>query len=187
MIMKTTNSRQVSRQGGFTLIEVMISMAVVTIGLVGLLSAFAVAIASTSNVQLDTIARQKATEAMESIYTARQTDQVTFSQIANASAVPPGLFTDGLIPMKDAGPDGLDGTADDTGPAPIMVPGQSGILTGVSPPDVAISLTNFQRQILITPVPGNANLKQVQITVQYAAPQGVVRRYVVNGLISSYR
>jgi prepilin-type N-terminal cleavage/methylation domain-containing protein len=173
-------------QTGFTLIEVMISIVVVTVGLVGLLSAFAVAVASSSNVQLDAVARQKATEALESIYTARQTDQITFSQIANQS-VAPGIFVDGMVAMKDPGPDGLDGTADDNGPANVMVPGPSGVLTGASPPDVAINITNFRRQIQIVQDPTNANLKMVTVTVQYPAPQGGQRQYIVQSLISSFR
>ncbi len=185
-MIKTANSRRADK--GFTVIEVMISLVVVTVGLIGLLSALTVAVASSSNVQLDTIARQKATEALESIYTARQTDQVTFAQIANTTAAPPGLFSAGMLPLKDAGPDGLDGTADDTGPAPIMVPGASGVLTGASPPDVAISLTNFQRQILITQDPTDANIKEVQITVQYPTSRGGgFRQYQVNAIISSFR
>jgi hypothetical protein len=92
-----------------------------------------------------------------------------------------------LLPLKDAGPDGLDGTADDTGPAAIMVPGPSGTLTGVSPPDVAISLTNFQRQITIIPDPNNANLKMVTVMIQYAAPEGRQRQYTVQSLVSSFR
>jgi type II secretory pathway pseudopilin PulG len=171
---------------GFSLLEAMISTVVVTVGLVGLLSAFTVAIASSGHVQLDTIARQKATESLESIYTARQTDQITFAQIANTTS-PPGIFVTGLVPLQDAGPDGLDGTADDTGPAPLMVPGISGTLTGASPPDVAISLSNFQRQITITPDPSNANLKMVTVTVQYNVPQGGLRQYTVQSLISSFR
>lgn len=186
MITTRTNSLRIRRQNGFTLLETMISIVVVTVGLVGLLSAFTVAVASSANVQLDTIAWQKATEALESIYTARQTDQITFAQIANTTA-PPGIFVAGLGPLKDAGPDGLDGTGDDTGPAPVMVPGISGTLTGVSPPDVAISLTNFQRQITITQDPNNANLKMVTVLVQYAAPQGGQRQYTVQSLISSFR
>ena len=188
-MVRTINSRPdwLRRRGqaGFSVLEAMISVVVVTVGLLGLLSAFSVAIAASGNVQLDTIARQKATEALESIYTARQTQQITFAQIANTS-LPPGIFTTGMVPLKDAGPDGLDGTADDTGPAPVMVPGISGTLTGTSPPDVAVSLTNFQRQITITPDPLNANLKMVTVTVQYNVSQGVQRQYTVQSLISSF-
>jgi len=175
------------RQRGFTIIESMIAIAVITIGLIGVLGAFAAAVASTSNVQLDAVARQRATQALESIYTARQTDQITFAQIANVSATPPGIFLNGMLPLTDPGPDGLDGTADDIPAAAVEVPGASGVLVGTSPPDAMVSLTNFSRQITITPITGYTTLEQVQVTVQYATAQGWNRQYTVYALISSYR
>src|SRR5438445_4834739 len=42
------------------------------------------------------IARQKATEAFESIFTARATNQITYAQIQN---VPNGIFTAGPTPL----------------------------------------------------------------------------------------
>ena len=53
------------------------------IGLLAVLATFAMAISNTTSVQNDSIARQKAAEAMESIYTARQTSQITFDKIQN--------------------------------------------------------------------------------------------------------
>src|SRR2546430_11737613 len=46
---------------------------------------------------------QKATEAFESIFTARATNQITYAQIQN---VPNGIFTAGPTPLMGAGPDG---------------------------------------------------------------------------------
>jgi Tfp pilus assembly protein PilV len=97
-------------QAGFTLLEAMISVVVLTIGLIAMLSAFATAVGSIQNVQMDQINRQKATETLESIFTARQTAQLSFAAIQNT---PNGIFTPGMVPLTDAGPDGLDGTGDD--------------------------------------------------------------------------
>jgi hypothetical protein len=181
-----------NRQAGFTLLEAVISMVVVTVGLIGVLAAFAAAIGSTTTVQYDTIARQKATEALESIYTARQTAQLSFAAIQNTSAGGPGIFTGGMNILTDPGPDGLDGTLDDVPAAPIIVPGYTGSQTGSTPSTSAISLSNFQRQILITNVTNpdgsvNANLRQVIVTIQYPGPQGTPRSYNVQALISAYR
>ena len=68
-------------QRGFTLIETMIAIAILTIGIVSLLAVFGTAVAATQNAQENLIARQKALETMESIYTARNTQQIFFSQI----------------------------------------------------------------------------------------------------------
>lgn len=180
----TKKSNRKNSEQGFTLLETMFSAVILTIGLLAVLAVFAVAVASTQNVQLDMIAQQKAKETLESIFTARQTSQITFAQIQN---VPNGIFTAGMVTMTDAGPDGLDGTADDVTPQPISVPGPSGVLTGSSPPDVKIALTNFQRQIVIANVPNEPNLRQVTVTVQYPGSQGKFRSYSVTALISSFR
>ena len=179
-------------QSGFTLLEAVISMAVVTVGLIGVLASFAAAIGSTTMVQSDTLARQKATETLESIYTARQTAQLSFDKIQNVSAGGTGIFVAGLVPLTDPGPDGLDGTLDDVPAAPITVPGYTGSQIGSTPSSQQISLNNFQRQITILNVNNpdgtvNANLRQVTITVQYPSPQGTPRSYSVQALISAYR
>jgi prepilin-type N-terminal cleavage/methylation domain-containing protein len=187
-----------SAQHGFTLIETMIAIAIMGIAIVTLLAAFGTAIAATQNAQENLIARQKALEAMESIYTARNTQQITFAQIANISNG--GVFTDGPVQLLSAGPDGLVNTADDAnfaatgvcaaGPECITLPGPDGILGTAD--DTELSLANFQRQIQI----GNAlqsdgtinpNLKQVTVTVSYISGSTVPHSYTVNALISSFR
>ena len=77
---RTMNSRTSgakSRQRGFGLLETLIGIVVLMIGLLAVLATFALAIGNTQSVQYDSIARQKAAEAVESIYTARQTSQIT--------------------------------------------------------------------------------------------------------------
>jgi prepilin-type N-terminal cleavage/methylation domain-containing protein len=189
-------------QRGFALIEVMISMAILTIGLCGVLAAFAASVASTETSQEDLIARHKALDAMESIYTARNSQQVPFSSINNISAG--GIFKNNAQQLLCAGPDGLVGTADDvactapdTGAACpggiecLVLPGPDGILG--TPDDEVMSLSNFTRTITFNPVllpsgETNANLIAVTIAVTYTEPgrYGLSRTYSVNGLISSY-
>jgi type II secretory pathway pseudopilin PulG len=173
------------KQSGFSLVEAVISIAVVTIGLIGVLASFAAALASTGAVQASTIARQKATETLESIYTERQTAQLSYDKIQNISAGGPGIFVGGMVPLTDPGPDGLDGTIDDVAAAPITVPGYTGSQTGSAPSSQQISLTGYERQITITDV--NANLRQVTVTVQYPTSQGTAGTYIIHALISSYR
>jgi Tfp pilus assembly protein PilV len=183
------------------MIEVMISMVILTIGCVGLLGVFGVAVAATQTTQEDMIARQLASESMESIFTARNTSQLSWSQIQNISNG--GIFTDGAVLPMCAGPDGIVGTADDiacltssgaTCPAAgvhcLTEPGRDGII-GTSD-DVILSLSNYTRQIQITGLldtTGNTipTLNSVTITVLYTVPKLNVRKsYVLNEYISSY-
>ena len=193
--MGTTMTQSKSRrsgQRGFTIIETMIAMAIMGIGIVTLIAAFATAVNVTANAQQDLIARQKALQAMESIYAARNSQQITFAQIANVSNG--GIFTDGSSQLMCAGPDGLVNTTDDVncpasgpcsaGPECVVLPGPDGILGNAD--DVAMSLANFTRQIQISAVPGYTTLSQVVVTVNYTTGS-TNRTYVVNSLISSYR
>jgi prepilin-type N-terminal cleavage/methylation domain-containing protein len=186
-------------QHGFSLVEVMIAIAIMTISLVALIAVFGTAIGSTKSAQEDLIARQKALEAMESIYTARNTQQIVFAQIAN---FPTGIFTAGPTQLLAAGPDGLVGTTDDVnyaaalpcpaGPECVVLPGPDGILGTAD--DVAMSLSNFTRTIAINSVLEadgvtiDPNLKQIAVTVSYIKPgMTVPRSYTVSALISTYR
>src|ERR1035441_9205489 len=98
----TQSRSQASRQDGFTLIETMIAIAIMSIGIVALLAAFGTAVATTQNAQANLIARQKALQAMESIYTVRNTQQITFSQIGNIASG--GIFTNGATQLLSASP-----------------------------------------------------------------------------------
>ena len=198
--MRQLKKSQACGQDGFTLVETLIAIVVTSVGIIGLLAVFATAVATTQNAQENLIARQKALETMESIYTARNTQQITFSQIANISSG--GIFTDGATALLSAGPDGLVNTADDVdfaasgacpaGPECITLPGPDGILGTAD--DTGMSLANFTRQIQIATVleadgvTVDPNLKQITVTVSYSTGGSTVpRSYTVNALISAFR
>jgi prepilin-type N-terminal cleavage/methylation domain-containing protein len=190
-------------QSGFTLIEVMISIVIMTVGLLAVLASFATAITATASAQEDLIARHKTLDAMESIYTARNSQQLPFSAINNI--VNGGIFLSGPQQLLCAGPDGIVGTADDeactapdTGAACpggvecLILPGPDGVLGTAD--DVAQSLENFTRTMSFNPVSQTVNgvttvnqdLIAVTISVTYVKPGWPARTYSVNGLISSY-
>jgi prepilin-type N-terminal cleavage/methylation domain-containing protein len=199
---KEANVREKSR--GFALIEVMIAVVILLIGLLAMVGVFGYAIATTQTVQEDQVAKQKAQELMENIFTARDTQQITFSQIANT---PTGIFVQGFQPLMDTGPDGLAGTGDDipfdpavtgcpgsvnpNGVECIKLPGPDGLLG--TPDDTFMVLGNFQRQIQIQNWLNpdgtiNTNLKQITATIRYTRPGNPQpRTYTVNALISAYR
>jgi prepilin-type N-terminal cleavage/methylation domain-containing protein len=195
-----------SRQQGFTIVETMIAIAIMSIGIITLIAAFATAVSATQNAQENLIARQKTLEAMESVYTARNTQQIAFAQIANTTSG--GIFLPGANQLLCAGSSGLYGVAGfngytgDTacpasppcpaGPQCVILPGADGVLGTAD--DVAMSLGNFTRQIQIgnvlesDGVTINPNLKEVTVTVNYYASGSVqAHTYSVNALISSYR
>jgi prepilin-type N-terminal cleavage/methylation domain-containing protein len=186
-------SKSRDRQQGFTLLETMISMVVLTIGLVALLGVVGMAMTATQTSQEDMIAKKLAQEAVESIYTARDTANVTWSQILNTGNG--GIFVTGFQPINQAGADGIFGTADDAlAQAQVLtLAGPDGIYGNAD--DVTVALTNFTRSIAITTVanpstPGLAysNLRQLTISVQYNTPQfRLPKQYVLTSYISQYR
>lgn len=187
-------------QGGFSLIEVMIAMVVITVGLLGLMTVFVTAIEATDTAQEDLIARHKALDAMESIYTARNSQQIPFSAINNVTNG--GSFLSGPQPLLCAGTDGLVGTTNvvpctttagavcpNGGVECIVLPGPDGIL-GTADDEIR-SLVNFNRTIAINQVlqPNgqvNQNLMAISVTVSYTKNGWPARSYTTNGLISSY-
>jgi prepilin-type N-terminal cleavage/methylation domain-containing protein len=178
---------------GFTLLEVLISMVVLTIGLLSMLGVFGLAMASTQTSQQNAIAKQLANEAMEGILTARETASVTWNQIQNTGAG--GIFVGGFVPVDCAGADGIIGTVDDAacGPQILEQPGASGVYAGTCPPDVCYPLTNYSRQILIAPVFDNLGnqiptLRSITITIQYTTAQlKTPKQYVLTTFISQFR
>lgn len=186
------SKRRRHAEDGFTLIEVMISMCVLTVGLVSLLGVFGLAMANTQTSQQDLIAKQLADESLDSIFTARNSSQLTWAQIANVGTGT-GIFLTGMQPIYKAGADGIYGTADDAtaGEQTLQDPGPDGIFGTAD--DISIPLTRYKRQVQIQPVlDSNGNpistLSSITITVQYSATQsGVTKTYVLNSYISPYR
>jgi prepilin-type N-terminal cleavage/methylation domain-containing protein len=201
MIRRRRNSGAPKRaEGGFSLIEVVISMAILTVGMVSLLGVFGLAMASTQTSQEDMIAKQLGNESYESIVTARNTSQLGWDDIQNVGSAtcsgpvsPCGLFLSGTQPIYKAGLDGIFGTADDAaaGMQVLTDPGPDGIYGTAD--DIQIPMTGYQRTILISPmydVNGNliATLRGITITVQYTTAQTKLpKTYILNSLISQYQ
>jgi len=200
----TNSSSRKSREHGFSLVEVMISMIILAVGLLGVLGVFGLAIAANQASQQDMIARQVASEALESIFTARNTSQLTFAQINNVANG--GIFANGAQPLLCAGPTyGIVGVAGDTascvtaagvvcpngGVQCLTEPGPDGIVGTAD--DVILSLSNYTRTIAITQLTTGTpptvipTLVQVTITITYSVPNSEVpKTYVLEEYISSY-
>jgi len=177
--------KKTRRQKGFTLIEAIISMGILVVGVFSLTSIFTSGLQSSSRVQVEFIAQQKAQQAMECLFTARDTRILSWAQINNVSQG--GVFLDGPQPLYAPGPDGIVGTKDDdpTQPDAITVgPGPDGVM-GTSD-DQIINLNPWMtRTIVITPVNGTPNLNQVTITINYTY-QGATNQFQLVTYISNY-
>ncbi len=170
---------------GFTLLEAMISIVILSFGVLSLSVVYAQGVMYASLTQYDYIAEKKAEEAVETIFTARDTKVLTWAQIQNVSTG--GVFIDAPQPLLDPGPDGLVGTADDNAALPdsiIIGPGPDGIL-GTSD-DVVVNLNPWMtRTISIAPVTGEANLRQITITINYHMGR-MQRNYTLISYISAF-
>jgi prepilin-type N-terminal cleavage/methylation domain-containing protein len=174
---------QTSSQRGFSLIEVMIAMGVLTVGVLGAAAVLAAGMQNLSSSPGDVVVTQKAAQAIEAVFAARDSHRLAWAQIQNVSNN--GIFVDGPTPLTLAGPDGLVNTTDD--PSTIestVLPGKDQIFgTG---DDVTVVLSAYTRQITITDVPGESgDLRKIAVTVTYRNGQ-TVRTYTLTTYISSF-
>jgi len=176
--------RDVRSEGGFSLVESIVALGVLTFGLLAMAQVFTLGLGMLGGANSDLIAREKAAEAIESVYTARDTRVVTWAQIRNVAGLggsDGGVFRDGARPLTTAGRDGLVNTADDGGVEAVMTPGPDNLLgTG---DDVARPMTEFTREIEIRDV--GPNLRRIRVIIGYQVPTGH-REYVLETLISSF-
>lgn len=178
------------KQSGFTLIEAVISIAVLTFGVLSLAAVYAQGIFYAGLAENDYIAEKKAEQAAEAIFTARDTKILKWSDLQNVSGVSGsdgGVFLDGPQPILVPGSDGLVGTKSDQGAAHEFVikgPGPDGIFGTAD--DLTMDLNPWMtRTITIVPLSGETNLRQITITIDYWAGR-MHRTYVLISYISAF-
>ena len=183
---------------GFSLVEVLVSMLLLTTALLGLGQVFLLGMTHVSTSSANLIAREKAREAVESVHTARDTRLLGWNEIRNAAtprmcqgvaepagwnSVTSGVFLDGeqqgglLLP----GPDGLVNTADDDDVEQIAHPGPDGVLGTVD--DRQEPLTQYWREIWICD--RTNSLREVRVAVRYRVGS-ITRTYRLTTFISNY-
>ena len=169
----------------FTLLECMVAMAVLCFGILSLIGVFSQGLGNSYQAQIQFIAQQKAREAMETIFTARDTKVLTWAQIANVSQG--GVFNDGPQSLCDPGPDGLYGTADDNCNLPdtvVVGPGPDKIFGTAD--DLTVPLNPWmKRTITFTPDPNIVNLNKITVTVSWTY-QGQNGSISITSYISNY-
>ena len=166
-------------QVGFSLIEIMISILILGGGLLTLAIAFAQGMILMSTSHYQQIAKEKASEAVESVTSSRDTRVITWTQIRNVSRG--GVFLDGPQPLRSQGNDGLVNTVDDGAEENETMPGPDGILGTAD--DVVAPLSTFTREIEIRDIA--TNLRQIRVIVRYQMGH-LTREYTLVTFISSF-
>jgi prepilin-type N-terminal cleavage/methylation domain-containing protein len=177
-----------SSQNGFSLAETMIALGVLTVGVLGAAGVLATGMQNLSSSPGDVVVTQKASQAIEAVFSARDSHRLTWAQIRNVngfSGSDGGIFVDGPKPLYTPGPDGLVNTTDDDSTIEtVVLPGKDQLL-GTSD-DQTLTLTQYTREIAIRDVPGeNGELRTVTVTITYQ--NGPTKRtYTLVTFISSY-
>lgn len=164
-----TQQGTLADERGFSLVEVLTAMILLTVGLLPLVGLFSASVQRMTASTPMVTAREKAREAIESVHAARDSGEASWPTINNVSNG--GVFLDGEQPVRLPGNDGLVNTIDD----------------GV--PEAAVG--EFTREIVISPVnldgvaAVNPRLREVRVVVHYKV-YGSWRQYVMTTYVSSY-
>jgi type II secretory pathway pseudopilin PulG len=176
--------KNISSSQGFSLVETIVALGVLVTGVLGAAAVLASGMANLSSSPADVVVTQKAAEAVEAVFSARDSHKLTWDQIKNVSNG--GIFLNGAQSLKLAGTDGLVNTADDASQPieEVRMPGKDQIL-GTSD-DTKVVLSHFTRQITITDLPNsNGELRSIVVTIKYQNGP-TLRTYTLSTYISAY-
>src|SRR5947207_899465 len=182
---------------GFSLIEIMIAIIIVSTGLLALSAALVIGVSLPGRAKQQEIAKQLANAIMESIISAKESARPGFTSFDGINFIgsnPPGRFVPGVAPMLTPGPDGVYGTCDDgqppgpfnancTGQGTTIMdldvdPGGDGIYnkddrgTDRTADNRKRRLFSFTREVRITPLTAPAIGKEIMVIVYYSTPTG---------------
>ena len=173
---KTSKKSFSKKQNGFSLIEAVVAIFILTIGLMGTAAALGYAIHYGTISRNVTNAKSIIVGQIEEIETLRNSRRLDFKQIANVGSVDntdaPATFSGFSTGFKELsinpGPDGVSGTDDDLRDA-----GPDGILgTADDVDNPAFVRSGYMRQITITNLSGS--MKKIEIKVRYVGTNGNV-------------
>jgi type II secretory pathway pseudopilin PulG len=179
-----TRAHRTSDETGFTLIEVAVGMVILMIGVLALAAGVVIGARRLTGSQDQFIASQRAAEAAESVFKARDNRTLTWAQIRNVvggSGSDGGIFLDGAEEIKAPGDDGLVNTADDGDVEDTVTPGPDGELG--TDDDVHTPLYGMTREIEIRDI--SATLRQLRVIVRYQSAQGQ-QEFVLTTYLSAY-
>lgn len=166
-------------EAGTSLVETIVAVGVLTVGALGMAGVLTHGMQLMTGSPGDLVATQKASEAIESVFSARDSHIITWAHIRNVNQG--GVFLVGGQSLKLAGDDGLINTADDGAIETVTYPGPDGLPGGGD--DVVETLDRYSREITITDL--SVDLRSITVTVTYQSGAGT-RTYVLTTYISNY-
>ena len=161
-----------NNQGGFSYLEVIFAIMIMTVGVGASLGAISFAMIREKEADSKNLARQMTSSALESIFAARDlrnANPLNNWDAINNDDVTGGIFKTGFTPIRlEAGFDGINGTADDACPT------GTNCTVGANTNSSA-EVLGYQRQIIITDIPEAGipaiRKKRIDVNVRYAVGQ----------------
>jgi type II secretory pathway component PulJ len=169
-------------QSGFTFVEAMLALVILAGGLLALATGISQGMIIMAASHSHQIAKEKASEAMENVFTARDARKIAqWSMVQNVGRG--GIFLDTPQPLGAPGPDGLINTADDQ-TTNVEVDRQAGPDNTLNTDDdKVVALDNYTRQIIIADV--GSNLREIRVIISYTIGP-LTRQYQLTAYISPY-
>ena len=164
---------------GFSLLETIFAVSILSVGALGMAGVFAKGLQGTTSSPSELTATQKAAEGIESVFSARDSHSISWSQLRNQNRG--GIFKNGPQPMTVAGVDGVLNTNDDGPVETVVMPGPDQRLNTAD--DVTKTLNDFTREIAIADI--SPDLRSITVTITYQV-DGQPHTYTLTALISSF-
>ena len=179
----STRKHRSQSEGGFSLLEMVVAMLILTIGLLGVASAISYALMASNRGRGITNSKMLIVGILEQMETLRDTGQLHFTEISNAQVLGSTFtgFPDTFQPIsRTPGPDGIFGTADD-----LRDPGPDGVYN--TPDDFsnpALARPGISRKIIIATLPDNDFLKKITVTLRYSPNGGETQELVCSSYLN---
>jgi Tfp pilus assembly protein PilV len=170
-------------EAGFSLVETIVAVGLLTVAVLGMAGVFVQGMQKAYSSPDELLASQKASEAIESVISARDTHTLAWAQLRNVSDG--GIFLNGQQPLYTQGVDGIVDTADDGGAAheiqSVVFPGPDQQMHTAD--DKTYTLDKFQRQIVISDI--NDDLRSITVTITYKSGAST-RTYTLTAYMSTF-